>query len=427
MSIALEKPVDPRLEAQEFMASARRRQQRSQRTMSGRLPTKAQLQETFHKLACEASQAHEFNIKGASAHVQTMLERFEKLCHRNKLSIPARLRSFIAAELLGELNENLTAFEMENMAHKALSMTVYQGTGFIAALRDEAYSFFDGQMGAFRQAVHQNPLNPEGYLRRAIDTIQRISNDPEFKSFWNTPNIIKYAALSAKDPEEFLRDVEHMIEELMENPANRFFKSQSAMVKEIVVRYSNPQARLDKIKKTVADLRTDPAFEELRESEWVFLYAAQRKNARGFLETVLSKKAEILNNPEFALFHDTPSYVVQVLTHTPDKAEENLRHAINTYEELRVLDKYKMFADTPWVIKQAAINYPTQTQTYLDDVITEYQRICAEPEFANIRHLNSRILEAIIQYEDADAFLRNHIQTVGNGKYAATPPIASAE
>jgi hypothetical protein len=146
------------------------------------------------------------DVKGDSAfkkEYNTICARFEELCRRLEINIPASLRPEIYKLLSAELFSNAALFH--SPPGKILSTTVYNGP-LNQLFTNEEFACFADAPGIFKRAATSSPSNPEAFLRGVIQSIERLSTNEEFACFADTPGIFKHAAAgSPSNPEAFLR------------------------------------------------------------------------------------------------------------------------------------------------------------------------------------------------------------------------------
>ena len=219
--------------------------------------------------------------------LSTTFERFEEMCRRRKVRLPAELRPAIYRLLAVELviNSDILAIEPEKIA----SATLYNGT--LDRIPQEFPEFSDFP-GILRAAATGYPTDPAGFLEFAREAIARLSADEQFADFRDTPGMFRQAVrLNPKDPEGALIRFREQVSQLASDDRFVEFRDTPHIFREAASRNpADPAQFLVRVQGTVAQLAADERFSQFRNSPHIFQDAAIRSpnDPEGYLNRVLS-------------------------------------------------------------------------------------------------------------------------------------------
>ncbi|MDD3371215.1 MAG: hypothetical protein PHE27_05250 [Alphaproteobacteria bacterium] len=245
----------------------------------------------------------------------TLMMRFEELCRRQEIAMPASARIDVLRYLVSELIANHTA--LGGNPNKLIAVTLYRGA--VGPRIVAGFPMFSETPGILRHATEKNPSDPEKFLRNVNGTIdalaaQNSNGQGEFSCFSDTPWVFKHAAVhNLSDPERFLRGLKQTIDTLKENSKNTddefsCFSDTPGIFKYAAVHHlSNPQRFLRDVKKTMNYLieeskKPGSEFASLANMPGMFRAAAigHPSNPEAFLRKVLKERVclRLMQSPE---------------------------------------------------------------------------------------------------------------------------------
>ena len=175
------------------------------------LPTeqKRSIENTVKNIAV----ANHFNSACSNSVVLQLLSHFEKLCNANDIKYPEKLREQISTRLIEELSTNAEVFfKINQPTEKTLKylipITVLQGNSFCSALDEEEFESLRYPRGIdhkdkgigyellypFSIAAKGHPVRPREHLRKQMEIINELKNDPRYLSLQDAPNKFVRAA-----------------------------------------------------------------------------------------------------------------------------------------------------------------------------------------------------------------------------------------
>jgi len=287
--------------AQLFMESVRDKQRLSGKSLTGvsrLLPEVHAVMMHEHKSSSLISSvAYEDEEKNAA--LSSAFERFEEMCRRRHVVVPATLRGAIYRIMTGELlaNANLLKLTLE----QAVSSTVYCGD-ISEIMKKPAYAVPGDATSLFRKAAIGHSGELESYVKNVITITDRLQANRKLAMFRDTPSVFKDVALShTKAPEEFLLNAIANIKRLSKMKEFAVFKKTPGMYKLAALKHSNdPDGFLRGVIKKMGELAQDEEFAALRDSPSLFRVAAATNvtdsvgHLRGFMQEVgaLEQKEE---------------------------------------------------------------------------------------------------------------------------------------
>jgi hypothetical protein len=177
-------------------------------------------------LAREIEVSDTFNNKAGREVIASLLISFDQLCIQNNIKYPEDLREQISKTLIEELYTNARVFiptkdPAVRIPKYCVSLTLYHGTSMCSIIDEKEFEPLRYPFGIenkegighellypFSQAALHRPINPRKFLRRALDTLNRIMNNKEYAFAHSKPNHIVESAISCpSDPEKYLTDM----------------------------------------------------------------------------------------------------------------------------------------------------------------------------------------------------------------------------
>ena len=357
---------DPKTTAnvRELMDEARRAQSESGVSMRGR----PQLKDA-QRFAIRAT-ATSCAIVAAPLHAEPktkigLLERFEEMCRRRHIEVPADMRPAILEAMLTELSINRQA--LTGSESKLVPVTAYCGA--IGPKLSTEFPEFRDTPGIFRRAAVHNPSDPRGFLRGMQQSIAALAADDKFAEFRDTPGIFRQAAMqNPSDPRGFLRGMQQSIAALAADDEFAEFRDTPSIFRQVA--FSNPRdprSFLRGAQRRIAELAADDEFAAFRDAPGIFRQAAvyNPSDPRGFLRKAQATMRQLVADDEFAEFRDTPGIFRLAAVRSPSDSRGFLRRVQTTIRQLVTDEEFSAFRDTPGIFRLAAVGNPSDPRKWL--------------------------------------------------------------
>jgi hypothetical protein len=195
-----------------------------------------------------------------------------------------------------------------------------------------------------KYAVSNNYTDPEGFLMRVKENIERLMADPEFQELRRTPWLIKYASIYNVDlPEEFLRMVITRTDELLEKGDYKILGAR-IICRVVVMNTKDPEKVLKRKTKQMAELQRKPEFREFACMPWVFRAPLFHRNNSPelFMRKVSQQVAKLKSMREFAIFRDWSSSYYKAAISGRHDPENYLRKAKKKITDLLANPKFAL-------------------------------------------------------------------------------------
>jgi hypothetical protein len=201
-----------------------------------------------------------------------LLERFEEMCRRQRIQIPAEMRPAILDTLLTELWVNQQALKMP--ADKLVPVTAYSGA--IAPKLIHEFTPFRDTPSLFKHAAVSHSGDPREFLRRMQRDIAAMAGEEEFALFRDIPSVFKHAAVGyPSDPRGFLRGVQKDIAAMAGEEEFTTFRDTPSLFTRAAVGYpSDPREFLRRVQKDIAAMAGEEEFAPFRDTPGLFKRAA---------------------------------------------------------------------------------------------------------------------------------------------------------
>ncbi len=195
-------------EAALFMKEVREAQLHGGKSLRGRLRISTEQRQAIQVISISnpviIGLREELNVDRKS--VDSLYERFEEMCRRQKKPINKNMRPAILERLTLELWLNQKALNAP--AVRLISATLYNGA--IGWELMEQFPDFSDSPSLFVYVLENHPSAPVEFLTKVRGIVTELKNEDEFKDF--PPHTIKYAAVNKpQDPRAFLRKVRNAV------------------------------------------------------------------------------------------------------------------------------------------------------------------------------------------------------------------------
>jgi hypothetical protein len=224
---------------------------------------------------------------------ERLLGRFEEMCRRHDIEVPADLRRPILERLMVELWINQRALDCSDR----VARKIVAGTAFSGAIGPEliaSFPDFADTPHILRHAMFHRPSAPHRFLAELRENVRMLALDEVCSSFRNNPGFLTIAAKHGSNAQSFLRQAQHTFDAISSEDEFAGLRHIPYIIKEAVVGHPrNPRAFLRVVQQNMERFASQDEFTDLRKSPSVFRIAAAEHfgNPDGYLRKLLRKHA----------------------------------------------------------------------------------------------------------------------------------------